>query len=82
MLPIRVLQFIMGAPEFIAHITKNGINPHICLEMKMRRVLTEEYLFYDVHFDYGLPDLDSKDITVRVLMIDNDTFRISQIRTY
>lgn len=79
MLPIRILQFIMNSPGFHAHMDAKNINPNICLGIKMRRVYTEEFLYYDVYFDYGKPDLDSKDIAARVKIVDDDLFVLLQI---
>ncbi|PIF47401.1 hypothetical protein CLU96_4453 [Chryseobacterium sp. 52] len=82
MLPTNAIQFIMQAPQFIAHIQSNGLDPNICHEINIRLINDEvnNISYFDVYFDYGMPGNGTKDVIATVKIIDIDQFQLVNIK--
>ena len=82
MLPTNAIQFIMHAPQFIAHMQSNGLDPNICHEINIRLINDEvnQVSYFDVYFDYGRLGQSTKDVVATVKIIDINRFQLVNIK--
>ena len=81
LLPVAALEFITKSDAFKQKVKIADLKPDYCLEIRIKLLPNpiDEYYYYQVYFDYGLPGNSKKDIICKLRIFSDGSFQILQL---
>lgn len=81
MLSLNALNFIKETENFKQKIADQNLEVDFCLEIRIRLLPNpkDQYYYYQVYFDFGLPGNSKKDILARVKINEDGSFELLEL---